>query len=56
MIKETTSMEACLSELMIIFQNNFCKSEEFKRELFKELSKATGNNNLSLVCREFIDF
>jgi len=50
------SAEPFLSELTLIFKSNFCDDEKFQMELFKELSRATGNDNLGSLCREIINF
>jgi hypothetical protein len=55
-LKSCTSTETFLSELMTIFQNNYCKNEKFKKELSAILSQATGNDNLGSLCREIINF
>jgi hypothetical protein len=52
---EQIPMRTCLNELMNIFRHNYCRDEKFKKQLFKELSKATGNDNLSRICGEIID-
>ena len=51
-----SSTEPFLNELILIFKSNFCDDEKFQKELFKELSRATGNDNLSCVCGEIINF
>lgn len=51
-----SSVELFLNELILIFKSNFCTDEEFQRELFKELSQVTGNDNLSRLCDEIINF
>jgi hypothetical protein len=53
-LENISSVETCLSELMIIFKNNYCKDEKFKRELSIILIQATGNDTLGSLCREII--
>jgi hypothetical protein len=54
-LKTNTSIKIFLGKLVKIFKTNYCKDEEFKKELSSSLLQATGNDNLGSLCREIID-
>jgi hypothetical protein len=45
----------CLEQLIPIFNQNYSKDEDFKKELLAILLDKTGNNNLGELCEVIID-